>query len=113
MDNAENIAAWVHSAHVENYKQDDNDIFIARKGNAHFILICQRVEYENMKRKYPHFDLIWVENGQSTLLYQTIVGKNGQEKYSTSNMIGQHTARENIETIWASLLAKLKKQEAT
>ena len=102
MMNAEFLSTWIESAQVDKYEKEHKRIFVATQDNQQLILTCHQVEYPH--GLHPHINVVLVSDGESELIYQDIVDeKFGQILHSTGSIYGPHTARENVETIFAAL----------
>jgi len=105
--NAECLAEWVKTAIVDKYESEHKLVLVATKNNEQLILTCNRVLYPH--GRHPHINLVWIKDGISELLHQTIVDEIfGQIRYTTGNLSGENCSGENLETVFSSLIMKAK-----
>lgn len=107
---AEYLADWIAtpSVRVDKYEKDNKTVVVASEGNKQLIVILERVKYASGYVN-SHINIVWINNGQSDLLYQDILGNQINETiHATGNMDGDHTPRENVETVYSALWKRFR-----
>ena len=93
------LVEWIETAKVVEYLKVKHRVLVATRGNKQLILTSEWVRYDYLDKEFPHFNVVLIENGTATLLYQVIVDDvYGQEKHSTGEII-----REDVESLWAAM----------
>jgi hypothetical protein len=81
------LVDWIKSAVIDEYESCNKQVIVATNGNEQLILYRHQVG----------FNIVWLSNGTSELLYQDC------SQITHSNLAGEDGPRENVETVWCAL----------